>query len=47
MNFTSFDYADFIHFALDITWLNFATDFTVNYTQVDEYSFKLIITPFE
>jgi len=45
MNFNSFSYSDFLNFALSDTSLNLASDFTVNYTQIDGNSFQLLITP--
>jgi hypothetical protein len=47
MDFTTFSYTSFLHFTMDIPKLNINTDFTVVYTQVDDYSFKMLITPLD
>jgi hypothetical protein len=47
MDFTTFSYTSFLHFTMDIPTLSINTDFTVVYTQVDDYSFKILITPLD
>lgn len=41
MNLTNFNYSNFLNFVFSQGELNFNSDFIVNYTQVDSYSFKL------
>lgn len=45
MNLSNFNYSNFINFAFNEGGLNITSDFIINYTQVDSYSFKLNIAP--
>jgi len=45
MNFISFNYANFTYFSTDNSNLNMATNFNVVYTQIDNFSFKLKLSP--
>ncbi len=43
MNFDGFNYLDFITFTLNITDMSLSANFTVNYTELNAKSFKVII----
>lgn len=45
MNFTNFLYQDFIDFDQSDPLLIFTRDFTVTYTMIDNWNFKLKIKP--
>ena len=45
MNFGGFDYTDFILFGFNMTKLTLARNFTVFYTFIDSYSFRLNVVP--
>jgi len=45
MNFITFDYTNFVFFTTNNTGLNLVNDFDVVYTQIDNYSFKLKLSP--
>ena len=44
MDFTAFDYTDFTTLTQDDTSLNIMTDFIVTYSQVNSFTFKLIVS---
>ena len=45
MDFTSFDYLDFVILTTDDTTLSITNDFTTAYTLIGTNSFKLTLTP--
>jgi hypothetical protein len=45
MDFSSFNYANFVDFTADNPMINPNTNFTINYVAVDSKNFKLVVVP--
>lgn len=45
MDFSSFNYANFVYFTADNPIINPNTNFTINYVAVDGKNFKLVVVP--
>lgn len=45
MNFNGFDYTNFVTNSVNMTDLTLTGNFTITYTQINNYSFKLKFDP--